>query len=107
MLTLDYLCRELKKDHEKLNSWRKAGGRWGLNPASARLIAMGHIPGPSIRRRLGLPEFAQVTRVDGAIPPGTQSRGALYCKDCGGPFIPNHPRRKKCFECSPFKGRRK
>lgn len=39
---------------------------------------------------------------DGTVPPGAQVISATMCA-CGQYFISNHPRRHKCFICSPFK----
>jgi hypothetical protein len=38
----------------------------------------------------------------GSVPPGSQVISAQVC-ECGQWFISNHPRRQKCFICSPFK----
>ena len=55
--------------------------------------------------RLGLemPD-ATVTVVSGEIPHGAQALGAMRC-ECGMPFISNHPRRRRCFICSPHRGK--
>jgi hypothetical protein len=39
----------------------------------------------------------------GSVPPGAQVISAQVCA-CGQWFISNHPRRQKCFICSPYKG---
>jgi hypothetical protein len=58
-------------------------------------------PPPSVCKILGIAVISEVQVVSGSIPPGSQSLGASYCIRCGKPFIPNHPRRRKCFTCSP------
>jgi hypothetical protein len=62
-------------------------------------------PPPTVYKILGIPVISEVQVISGSIPPGSQSLGASYCIDCGKPFIPNHPRRKKCFVCSAYRKR--
>jgi hypothetical protein len=53
--------------------------------------------------RLSLPPEATVVVMGGGdVPPGTQVLGACYCSDCNAGYVSNHPRRKKCFTCSPI-----
>jgi hypothetical protein len=77
-----------------------------VSHAVIQRVAAGNEPKePRIREALGLPTYQQVVTVDGGyIPPGTQVAGASNCVDCGQSYSPNHPRRKKCFTCSPIKG---
>lgn len=71
----------------------------------ARLIANGYIPGAHIRRKLNLPAYAQVIAIAEEIPEGTLVLKATLCP-CGQYFISNHPRRKKCFQCSPYRAKK-
>lgn len=59
---------------------------------------------PKIREALGLPARAATVYVigGGEIPEGAQVVSASMC-ECGQPFISNHPARRKCFICSPYR----
>jgi len=87
-------------------SWWKVADRYGIHPNMARLIAKGHQPGNKIRAKLGLPPRSAVVSVNGKVPGGSITLGAHQCK-CGQYFISNHPRRQKCFICSPYRGKPK
>ena len=102
--TLEQLQREIQQDHEVTHSWRKTAQKYGVFPNMARMIANGYEPGPRIRARLGLPQVANVVVIEGRVPAGSQSIAAEQCA-CGQWFISNHPRRRKCFICSPYKRR--
>lgn len=107
MPTLEQLCHEMKTLHCATQSWQKVGNKYGINKALARLIANGYQPGAKIRAVLGLPEHRQVIAVAGEIVhPDALTIGSKLCIDCGRAFIPNHPRRKRCFICSPFRKRK-
>ena len=60
---------------------------------------------PKIREVLGLPAKAATVYVigGGEIPEGAQVISASMCA-CGQPYISNHPARKRCFICAPYKG---
>ena len=107
MPTLEQLCREMQNKHTEVHSWQKVGDCYGINKATARLVANGYEPGKKVRRLLGLPEEARVNVVViyGEVPPGAQVISAQLCIACRRAFIPNHPRRKRCFICSPFRRR--
>ena len=57
-----------------------------------------------IRSILGLDRDSPVVFVDGRTRPRAQAVGAQRC-GCGQWFVSNHPRRRKCFRCSPFRGK--
>ncbi len=58
---------------------------------------------PEVRSALGLPVYRTVIVIGGGtIPEGAQVISAEKC-ECGLFFISNHPARKKCFICSPFR----
>lgn len=57
-----------------------------------------------IRFALGLSITAIVIPISGVIPEGTLCLNALQC-GCGQWYIPNHPRRRRCFVCSPARHR--
>ena len=59
---------------------------------------------PEIRGILGLDQESPVVFVDGKSRPKAQAVGVQRC-GCGRWFVSNHPRRRKCFVCSPFRGR--
>ncbi len=108
---LDEIRREIKqmRDGDGL-SLRKiqAQPRYeGISIASIDRIYHGQEPGPKVRAALGLPQIGTVIVIGGgSIPAGAQVVRAELCK-CGEWFISNHPRRKKCFVCSPFRRRAK
>jgi hypothetical protein len=103
---LEQLSREIREDHEITKSWRKTAYKYGIFPSMARMISLGYEPGPRIRAKLGLPQIANVVVVEGVVPAGSQSIAAQQCP-CGQWFISNHPRRKRCFVCSPYRKKRK
>ena len=61
---------------------------------------------PEIRAVFGLAPASMVIPVAGSVPDGTQVVAASRCS-CGRYFVSNHPRRQKCFICSPFRARKK
>ena len=103
-LTLEQLSHDMRRQHEICKSWRKVAQSYGIFPDTARLIAGGYEPGKKIRKRLGLPPAASVVVVYGEVPDGAQVLQAQRCQ-CGQFFISNHPRRMKCFICSPYRKR--
>ncbi|HMN11816.1 MAG TPA: hypothetical protein PKD55_05770 [Bellilinea sp.] len=105
LLTLEHLSYEMREQHKISRSWRKVAEPYGIFPDTARLIAKGYEPGKKIRERLGLPPAASVVVVYGVVPDGAQVLQAERCQ-CGQYFIPNHPRRRKCFMCSPYRKRK-
>lgn len=101
---------------ERLNYLHGIGMSWR---EIARLDDYKPIPAGSLNRfakhdylapkwciRLGIPVEGKVQVIFGVVPDGAQVIGAQEC-DCGQWFISNHPRRSKCFICSPYKGKRK
>ncbi len=102
MKTLEEVQRGLIDAHRRSKSWRFAGHEYGLNPATARMIANGYIPKEKLCARLGLPPQGRVSIVFGAVPDGSQVLAAQQCA-CGQWFISNHPARKRCFICGPYK----
>lgn len=64
----DLVAVQMRKAHSSLGSWRAVGRKYGITPALARLISLGHVPtDPAIREKLGLPALATVAA----------------CPDCG------------------------
>jgi hypothetical protein len=86
--------RQIAKEH--------FGGQ--INHAVVQRILAGEEPkDPKIRRAVGLADYHQVVVVAGGdVPPGTLVISASLC-ECGQWFISNHPRRKRCFICSPYR----
>lgn len=106
MNQLVQISSNLKHTHENGESWRKAAEPYGINAATARLIANGREPGKKIRKVLGLPDIGNVICVDGSsVPDGTQIGGVRLCLGCGAPFSIGG-NRKYCFRCRPIKRRR-
>lgn len=57
--------------------------------------------------RFGWSRSVEVELVSGSsLPTGLQVLGAERCCQCGAPFASNHPLRRRCFSCSPYRGRR-
>lgn len=59
----------------------------------------------AIRDALGLDPESAVTFVDGRQKPRAQALDVSEC-ECGRYFVSNHPRRRRCFICSPYRGGR-
>ncbi len=74
----------------------------GISFATLNAIYRGRNPSKKTRAMLGLPDEARVVVVYGEIPDGTQAIRADRCA-CGQWYISNHPRRRKCFQCSPYR----
>lgn len=63
--------------------------------------------GAELRQKLGLPAIVPVIPVNGTvIPAGSQVHHADYCVKCSRPYISNHPLRRRCFVCSPYRGKK-
>lgn len=69
----------------------------------------GELPaGREKRAAFGLPVVTAVLVMGGSeIPPGAQVIATAERCDCGQWFIPNHPARRRCFICSPYRRRKK
>lgn len=76
----------------------------GIPPGTLCTFAKTGYAPPRHRAKLGLPVSARVVSVGIAIPDNTLALSASRC-ECGRWFIPNHPRRKSCFICSPYRRR--
>jgi hypothetical protein len=103
MYTIDQIRLDMQTLKQNGKSWRYIGKHYNIQPSMARLILLGHEPGKKVRKILNLPQSAIVNIVSGTIPDNTQALNAVRCS-CGQWFITNHPRRFKCFSCSPYKG---
>jgi hypothetical protein len=58
---------------------------------------------PQLRKAFGLPSYSTLVVVSGeVIPDGAQVIGSRQCA-CGQWFVPNSPRRQRCYLCSPYK----
>ena len=105
---LNILCYQIcfNAKHVQGKTWRQIAEPYDLKPNMARLIANGHEPGNKIRKMLNLPPKARVISVNGDILDGSLVLGSMICLKCGQQFVSNHPRRQKCFICSPFRSRK-
>jgi hypothetical protein len=65
----------------------------------------GYIPPRSVATKLDIELYASVIVIEGDVPNGAQVLRATRCV-CSQYFISNHPRRKKCFICSPYRKRK-
>jgi hypothetical protein len=78
----------------------------GLNYADIQRASKGIFPRSATKRQIfELPDFARVLAIDNEIPDGSQVLKASHCIECNQPFVSNHPRRRKCFLCSPYRGK--
>ena len=103
MKTLDQIYAHIKTGLKSAKSYRTIGRELGVQPSMVRLLEHGYQPGNKVRRQLGLPPASEVVSVSGAdIPSGTQVIGSRQCA-CGQWFVPNSPRRQRCYLCSPYK----
>lgn len=96
--TLEGIRDDVERRRGSSEGYRQIGSSYGVSGGLIWHIERGHNPtDPEIRATLGLSP---------PLGPETQHRGVFYCSEatCSIPFIPNHPRRRKCFECSPFRG---
>ena len=88
-------------------SWEKIGAHYGLTGAHIWKIANDDYEPirADIRFALGLPAMTTIIVMNGNdIPSGSQVLHASFC-ECGQSYISNHPRRKRCFKCSPYRGK--
>lgn len=110
-MTLDFddLRGKLNFEHDTINlSWRRIADMYGVSVGLIHAIAKnGHVPkDEKVRKRLDLPPRIEITTIIGDIPDGTVSLGAMRCR-CGQWFISNHPRRRQCFICGPYRKRKR
>ena len=93
----------VKTAHKRLKSWRRVAKEFdGIPPGTLCTYAKtGYLPN-RYRQRLGLPVVASVAPVMEPIPNGAQALFAVRC-ECGRWYISNHPRRKRCYLCSPYR----
>lgn len=98
---------------ERLNYLHNIGMGWreiaaldeyvGIPAGTLCSVAHGEEPKRKHRDQLGLPPISDVIYLYGYMPTGEAiSVGAILC-ECGQLFISNHPARRKCFICSPYK----
>jgi transposase len=78
-------------------SWSAVAKILGVSKGAAWRMARGIEPANTkARHAFGLPP---------KVGPRTQYQQVRYCKEhrCRKAFVPNHPQRRRCFECSPFR----
>ena len=89
-------------------SWRKIANLdsyRGIPPGSLATFAKSGWLARRYRSRFGLPPVSTVVVMTGEpIPEGTQVITALRCS-CGQWFVSNAPARRRCFLCSPWRGK--
>lgn len=107
--TRDTLAAELCALHGSGMTWRQiaALARFcGVPAGTLCAIAKGAPVPAKHRQRLGLPATATVEAVAGPAPPaGAQAGPWRRCIECDAVFLTNHPCRKRCFVCSPYRGK--
>ena len=82
-------------------SYLRLAARYGVSTGAVWRMARGIEPrGAKARRAFHLPPI---------VGADTQYAAILRCsiQTCRKQFIPNHPQRRRCFECSPPRRRRK
>lgn len=104
------LSQVIKNRRKNRESYESIARGFGVSRALIRYIEAhpNYQPGAEKRKLLGIdpPATASITLAwDGDCPPGTQAPPATLGK-CGHWFISNHPRRSKCFICSPYRKKR-
>lgn len=105
MRTLDQIYTHIENGLKSAKSYRAVGRELGIQPSMVRLLEHGYKPGNKVRLQLGLPPASEVVSVTGeVIPDGAQVIGSRQCK-CGQWFVPNCPQRRRCYTCSPYKGK--
>lgn len=93
--------RTLLRLHRRGVSWKQIGVLYAIDQATAWRVAAGRLPhSKQALLALGLPP-----RIDA----DTQHLEVSSCvnRECRKPFISNHPQRRRCFECSPPRRRRR
>ena len=109
-MTITELRRRINVLRQEGLSYRNVADFYGVNPGIIHSIVNkeGYEPkDPEIRKRLSLPTIANnIFVVNGKIEEGAQSRGSRSCLICGRSFVPNSPKRKRCFSCVPFRSRK-
>jgi len=99
--------------HNELGTWDRVGDQIGITGAMANRIANeGYDPRDlKIRAKLDLPSTFEVQGVIGITDVANAQVGinARTCikKTCDRRFISNAPNRRKCFDCSPYRGKGK
>ncbi len=93
--------------HDELDSWQAVADRLGFKSKATpwRVANQGWLPkDPASLQKLGLPALVGVQFVPGStIESGALiGEGSRSC-ECGVEFISNHPRRRRCFYCSPIR----
>jgi hypothetical protein len=63
MTDLYTLKQDISQDHLQTKSWKKTGDKFGLNKATARLIANGKRPGKRIKEILHIERKPQVKHI--------------------------------------------
>ena len=103
--TCDMVQDEIKSLHGMYGSWREVQKHEHPDipfGTLSRIANDGYVP-KKWYLYFGIPLPANVIAVAGIIPNGSQALLANQCS-CGAWFISNHPRRRKCFVCSPYRG---
>lgn len=110
LYTFQQVREDIRALYRAKNSFRRiAKEDFGnqISHATIQRIYNGHEPKHAGSRLvLGLPQTSLVNPISGEIPAGTQVLNAVQCS-CGQWFVTNHPRRSKCFLCSPYKGKKR
>lgn len=101
----------LNAAHKKLGNWRAVAALPEYSDPEPAIpfgtlagIAGGRRVPQKWRRRLRVPEEGTVTVLQGEAVDGAVALRLQACS-CGVWYVSNHPRRRRCFSCSPYGGK--
>jgi hypothetical protein len=90
-------------------SWREVADDYGVSKGMMWMVVNDDYEpkNPTARARLGMPALMAIgvatsEPVEGGAIIGVGSE-TCAADDCSVEFIPNHPRRRKCYLCSPVR----
>jgi hypothetical protein len=107
MITFETVHTNIVRSYQTHKNWGDTAREFGISKGAAFRIGKGLEPGNKVRKMLNLPIAATVVVIgSGKIPDGAQVIRADLC-ECGQWFVSNHPSRKRCFVCSPYKRKSK
>lgn len=111
MKEINELLDELDEMRRQGMSYEQIGQCYDVNRTTIWKIINTRKPPnfPRIRHQLGLPlakevHFITALQTNEIDHANIQAYAVATCH-CGRLFVPNHPKRKQCFICSPYQGR--
>lgn len=64
----------------------------------------GYVPPDHVLAKWNIKTFVSVQIVGGQVVEGAELISVVGKCNCGQAYISNHPKRKRCFTCSPYRG---